>query len=92
MYLICSGQSYQLKEKRYIKLELQNMNITIWLIVLVFLLDFAVIWNIIQSKHTRRHKVLSALVVILFPIIGVSIYHLVAIKCKKINHYKTHEL
>ncbi len=27
------------------------MDITIWLIILVFLLDFPVIWNIIQTKY-----------------------------------------
>ncbi len=53
------------------------MDITIWLIVLVFLLDFAVLWSIIQSKRTQRYKILSALLVILFPIVGVSIYYLV---------------
>lgn len=32
------------------------MDITIWLIIFIFLLDFVVLWNIIRSKRTRRQK------------------------------------
>lgn len=51
------------------------MDITIWLIILIFLLDFVVLWNIIRSKRTRRQKIVFALIIILFPIIGVSVYY-----------------
>lgn len=53
------------------------MDITIWLIIFIFLLDFVVLWNIIRSKRTRRQKIVSTLIIILFPIIGVSVYYFV---------------
>jgi len=53
------------------------MDITFWIIILVFLLDIAVLYDIVRSKRTQSNKVLYALIVLLLPIIGVSIYYFI---------------
>lgn len=53
------------------------MDITLLLIVLIFLLDIAVLWNVMRSNSAQRAKVLYSLIVIFFPVIGVSIYYLI---------------
>lgn len=46
-------------------------------VTLIFLLDIAVIYNIVHLKHTRKSKVLYSLIVLFLPIIGVTIYYLI---------------
>lgn len=53
------------------------MDITFLFIILVFLLDIAVLYEIVRSKRSQGNKLLYALIIILFPVIGVSIYYLV---------------
>lgn len=53
------------------------MDIVLVVILLVFLLDIAVLWNIIRTKSSLRNKLLYSLIIILFPIIGVSIYYII---------------
>lgn len=53
------------------------MDITLWILALVVLLDIAVFWEIIQSKRTQGNKIVYFLIVLLFPVIGVSIYYLI---------------
>lgn len=48
-----------------------------WVIILVFLLDVAVLYEIVRSKCTEGYKIFYALIVLLLPIIGVSIYYLI---------------
>ena len=52
------------------------MDITFWIIILVFLLDIAVLYDIVRSKCVQSNKILYALIVLLLPVIGVSIYHM----------------
>lgn len=53
------------------------MDITFWVIILVFILDIAVLYEIVRSKYTEGYKIFYALIVLLLPIIGVSIYYLI---------------
>lgn len=53
------------------------MDITLWIIILIFLLDIAVLYDIIRSKRSQGNKVIYSLIIVLLPIIGVSIYYLV---------------
>lgn len=53
------------------------MDITLVLIILVFLLDIAVLHNIMRSKDSQGRKILYSLIILLFPIIGISIYYLI---------------
>lgn len=46
-------------------------------VTLIFLLDIAVIYNIVHLKYTRESKVLYSLIVLFLPIIGVTIYYLI---------------
>lgn len=52
------------------------MDITFWVIILIFLLDVALLYEIIRSKYTKVYKIFYALIVLLLPIVGVSIYYL----------------
>ena len=52
------------------------MDITFWIIILIFLLDVAVLYEIVRSKYTQGYKIFYALIVLLLPIVGVSIYYL----------------
>lgn len=47
------------------------------LIILVLLLDIAVLHNVIRSKDSQGSKILYSLIILLFPIVGVSIYYLI---------------
>lgn len=53
------------------------MDITFLFIILIFLLDIAVLYNIVHSKRTKESKVIYSLIVLLLPILGVSIYYLI---------------
>lgn len=53
------------------------MDITFWVIILVLLLDIAVLYEIVRSKYTGGYKIFYALIVLLLPIVGVSIYYLI---------------
>lgn len=53
------------------------MDITFLFIILIFLLDIAVLYNIVHSKRTKKSKVIYSLIVLLLPILGVSIYYLI---------------
>lgn len=53
------------------------MDITLWIIILIFLLDISVLYDIIRSKRSQGNKVIYSLIIVLLPIIGVSIYYLV---------------
>lgn len=46
-------------------------------IILVILLDIAVLYEIVRSKSTEGYKIFYALIVLLLPIVGVSIYYLI---------------
>lgn len=52
------------------------MDIIFWFIILVLLLDIAVLYEIVRSKYTEGYKIFYALIVLLLPIVGVSIYYL----------------
>lgn len=47
------------------------------LIILILLLDVTVLWNIKRSNCTQGYKILYALIIFLFPIVGVSIYYMI---------------
>lgn len=51
------------------------MDISFWVIILVFLLDIAVLYEIVRSKYNEGYKIFYTLIVLLLPIIGVSIYY-----------------
>lgn len=53
------------------------MDISILLIILILLLDIAVLYSIVRTKSTQGNKILYALIVLLLPIIGISIYYLI---------------
>lgn len=53
------------------------MNSGFIIMLLILLLDITVIWSIVRSKRTQGYKILYSLIVLLFPIIGVSIYYLI---------------
>lgn len=53
------------------------MDIVLIVFLLIFLLDIAVLWNIAHSKDILRNKLLYSLIVIIFPIIGISIYYII---------------
>ena len=53
------------------------MDIIFWVIILVLLLDIAVLYEIVRSKYTGGYKNFYALIVLLLPIVGVSIYYLI---------------
>ncbi len=53
------------------------MGIVFWIIILTFLLDIAVLYEIIRSKRAQTNKVLYALIILLVPVVGVSIYYLI---------------
>lgn len=53
------------------------MDIISWILVLVVSMDIAVLWEIARSKRTEGNKILYSLIVLLFPVIGVSIYYLI---------------
>lgn len=52
----------------------QLMNMTLVLIILIFLLDCAVVYDIMNNNFTRNEKVIYSVIVILLPIIGIHIY------------------
>lgn len=49
----------------------QLMNMTLVLIILIFLLDCAVVYDIMNNNFTRNEKVIYSVIVILLPIIGI---------------------
>ena len=53
------------------------MDITFWVIILVFLMDIAVLYEIVHSRYTEGYKIFYALIILLLPIVGVSIYYLI---------------
>ena len=53
------------------------MDINLLFIILIFLLDIAVLYSIVRTKSTQGNKILYALIVLLLPIIGISIYYLI---------------
>ncbi|KAB3851675.1 hypothetical protein GAS36_21595 [Phocaeicola vulgatus] len=53
------------------------MDITFWVIILVFLMDIAVLYEIVRSRYTEGYKIFYALIILLLPIVGVSIYYLI---------------
>lgn len=53
------------------------MDINLLLIILIFLLDVAVLYSIVRTKSTQGDRILYALIVLLLPIIGISIYYLI---------------
>lgn len=46
------------------------MDITFWVIILVFVLDIAILYEIVRSKYTEGYKIFYALIVLLLPIIA----------------------
>lgn len=44
---------------------------------LILALDFTVLYNIYKRKDSKRYMVLYSVIILLFPIIGVSIYYLI---------------
>lgn len=53
------------------------MDTVLILIILIILLDVALLWSIAHSKSRQGNKLLYSLIVILFPIIGISIYYII---------------
>lgn len=51
------------------------MDITLVLIILIFMLDCFVVYNIMHSNCTRKEKPLYSSIVVLLPIIGIPIYY-----------------
>lgn len=51
------------------------MDITLVLIILIFILDCFVVYNIMHSNCTRKEKLLYSSIVVLLPIIGIPIYY-----------------
>ena len=51
------------------------MDITLVLIILIFMLDCFVVYNIMHSNCTRKERLLYSFIVILLPIIGIPIYY-----------------
>lgn len=51
------------------------MDITLVLIILIFMLDCFVVYNIMHSYCTRKEKLLYSSIVVLLPIIGIPIYY-----------------
>lgn len=51
------------------------MDITLVLIILIFMLDCFVVYNIMHSNCTRKEKLLYSSIVVLLPIIGIPIYY-----------------
>ena len=51
------------------------MDITLVLIILIFMLDCFIVYNIMHSNCTRKEKLLHSSIVILLPIIGIPIYY-----------------
>lgn len=51
------------------------MEITLVLIILIFMLDCFVVYNIMHSNCTRKEKLLYSSIVVLLPIIGIPIYY-----------------
>lgn len=46
-------------------------------LILVILLDIAVLWNVVHTKDAPKIKLLYTLIIIIFPIIGISIYYII---------------
>ena len=53
------------------------MDISLLLIILIFLLDIAVLYSIVRTKSTQGSRILYVLIVLLLPVIGISIYYLI---------------
>lgn len=53
-------------------------------ILLIILLDIAVLWDIVHSKNSQGNKIFYSLIVMLFPIIGISIYYIIRNNMKTI--------
>ncbi len=51
------------------------MDITLVLIILIFMLDCFVVYNIMHSNSTKKEKLLYSSIVVLLPIIGIPIYY-----------------
>ena len=51
------------------------MDITLVLIIIIFMLDCFVVYNIMHSNCTRKERLLYSFIVILLPIIGIPIYY-----------------
>lgn len=51
------------------------MDITLALIILIFMLDCFVVYNIMHSNCTRKERLLYISIVVLLPIIGIPIYY-----------------
>lgn len=51
------------------------MDITLVLIILIFMLDCFVVYNIMHSNCTRKERFLYSSIVVLLPIIGIPIYY-----------------
>lgn len=51
------------------------MDITLVLIILIFMLDCFVVYNIMHSNSTKKENLLYSSIVILLPIIGIPIYY-----------------
>lgn len=60
------------------------MNTILWIVILVLLLDIAVLYEIAYSKCTQGYKLFCAVIVLLLPIIGVSMYQFI----RKIDNMK----
>ena len=51
------------------------MDITLVLIILIFMLDCFFVYNIMHSNSTRKERFLYSSIVVLLPIIGIPIYY-----------------
>lgn len=51
------------------------MDITLVLIILIFMLDCFVVYNIMHSNCTRKERFIYSSIVVLLPIIGIPIYY-----------------
>lgn len=51
--------------------------IVVTILMLILLLNVGVLWEIRRNKMTKTGKVLSAILVLAFPIVGVTIYYLI---------------
>lgn len=51
------------------------MDITLVLIILIFMLDCFVVYNIVHSNCTRKERFIYSSIVVLLPIIGIPIYY-----------------
>ena len=51
------------------------MDITLVLIILIFMLDCFAVYNIMHSNCTRKERFLYSSIVVLLPIIGIPIYY-----------------